>query len=648
MDNQRYKKDIKKLKEWAYAYYVEDDPIATDEEYDKLYHKILNYERLNPNKIDKNSPTQMVGSVVRNGFKKAKHIEKMWSMEDLFTKDEVLQWINRIVKNIGKVVYLCEPKFDGASMNLLYDKGKLISAITRGDGEIGEEVIDNVKTISSIPWYINYQGLIEIRGEVVIPKDDFEKINQKRLKKEGKLFANPRNMASGSLRQLDSSITAKRYLAFYPWGVGKNSLNLPLLSQKMEFIYNLGFLSLPYSTKCEDVDEIERFYRFLISKRDEIPITMDGMVIKVDNIKKEELLGYTVKYPKWMSAYKFPAVEKVTRVNSITLQVGRTGVITPIAEVKAVAINGAIVKRATLHNFDEIERKGLKLGDWVILIRSGDVIPKITKVLTDRRNGKEKSILRPIRCPTCGSKLLDNGTLIKCQNLNCPDRIINSIIHFTKKGCMDIAGVGSKMVELLVKENKIRSILDLYSLKVEDLEKLKGFQRKKAENTINAINNSRKKALKNFINGLGIEHIGKVASKYIALEFGLDFVNATKEQLIKVDGVGQETADSFVEFIRINRDSVLKLLKIINPTVEERVKAKDTLFKDKIVVLTGAMSESRAKIVEKLTALGAKVTTSVSGKTDYLIYGKDVGSKYQKAKELNIKTLAEDDIREYL
>jgi len=572
----------------------------------------------------------------------------MWSMEDIFTLKELEEWIARVEKSVGRCEYFCEPKFDGASMNLLYDKGKLISAITRGNGEIGEEVIDNVKTISSIPWYINYQGLIEIRGEVVIPKDDFEKINQKRLKKEDKLFANPRNMASGSLRQLDSSITAKRYLAFYPWGVGKNSLNLPLLSQKMEFIYNLGFLSLPYSTKCEDVDEIERFYRFLISKRDEIPITMDGMVIKVDNIKKEELLGYTVKYPKWMSAYKFPAVEKVTRVNSITLQVGRTGVITPIAEVEAVAINGAIVKRATLHNFDEIERKGLKLGDWVILIRSGDVIPKITKVLTDRRNGKEKNILRPIQCPTCGSKLLDNGTLIKCQNLNCPDRIINSIIHFTKKGCMDIAGVGSKMVELLVKENKIKNILDLYSLKVEDLEKLKGFQRKKAENTINAINNSRKKALKNFINGLGIEHIGEVASKYIALEFGLDFVNATKEQLIEVDGVGQETADSFVEFIRINRDSVLKLLKIINPTVEERVKAKDTLFKDKIVVLTGAMSESRAKIVEKLTALGAKVTTSVSRKTDYLIYSKDVGSKYQKAKELNIKTLAEDDIREYL
>ena len=645
MTKDTYLDRVELLKKWAYAYYVEDNPLATDEEYDRLYHEVLEYEQSHPEDIALDSPTQRVGGVVRDEFTKAKHIKQMWSMEDIFTTDEVKKWLDRVVKNIGEVEYFCEPKFDGASLNLLYENGKLIRAITRGDGVVGEEVTDNAKTIRSIPLSIDYLELIEIRGEVVIPKDDFEIINQERLKEGKTPFANPRNSASGGLRQLDSSQTAKRRLVFYPWGVGENSLEYSNLSQKMDYIYNLGFLRPPYTKKCKSLEDIESFYQFLISKRDEIPMMMDGMVIKVDDITKAEQLGYTLKYPKSMCAYKFPAIEKVTKVNSITLQVGRTGVITPVAEVEPIDIDGAIVSRATLYNFDEIERKGLMIGDSVILIRSGDVIPKITKVLTDRRTGEEKEIKRPTNCPTCGSELLDEGTLIKCQNMDCPDRVVNSIRYFASKGCMDIDGLGSKIVEILVKENKIHNILDLYKLKSIDLEGLEGFKERRITKLLDAIEATKGAELSRVINAMGIEHIGAVASKSIALEFGLDVIDVTEEQLIAIDGIGSEMASSFVEFMRVNREFVLKLFEIIQPKVESKIEAKDNPFKGKTVVLTGTMSESRAIIKEMLEKLGAKVSSSVSKKTDYLIYGADAGSKYDKAKKLGVKMVSEDEMR---
>ena len=646
MTQQLYQQKIILLKKWAYAYYVDDNPIATDEEYDRLYHEILEYETLNPNEVADDSPTKRVGGVVRNEFSKAKHIKRMWSMEDVFTTEELQEWLDRTIKNIGETPYFCEPKFDGASMNLLYEDGKLVRATTRGDGRVGEEVTDNVRTIRSVPLTIDYMEQIEIRGEVVIRKDDFEAINIERLKERGTSFANPRNAAAGSLRQLDSSITAKRRLAFYPWGLGENSLEQKSLSQKMDFIYKLGFLKPPYSKACTTIEEIEKFYQYLISKRDEIPMMMDGLVVRVDEVYKQEQLGYTVKYPKWMCAYKFPAVEKVTKVNSITLQVGRTGVIVPVAEVEPVNVDGAIISRATLHNFDEIERKGLMVGDSVILIRSGDVIPKITKVLDDRRDGSEEKIVRPISCPTCGSELLDEGTLIKCQNLECPSRVVNSIIHFAKKSCMNIDGLGSKIIEILVKEGKIKDILGLYSLKFEDMEGLEGFKERRINKLLNAIADTKGTSLAKVISALGIEHIGEVASKSIALEFGLELVDVTEDKLIAIDGIGAEMANSFLEFMRVNRESVLKLFDFIEPTVEQKIEAKENPFKDKTVVLTGTMSVGRAVVKEMIEKLGAKVSGSVSKKTDFLIYGENAGSKLTKAEKLGIKTLTEDIMRE--
>ena len=414
----------------------------------------------------------------------------------------------------------------------------------------------------------------------------------------------------------------------------------------MDFIHSLGFLKPPYTKECKTIKEIEEFYQFIISKRDEIPMMMDGLVIKVDKVTLQEDLGYTVKVPKWMCAYKFPAVEKVTKVNAITLQVGRTGVVTPVAEVEPVNIEGAVISRATLHNFDEIERKGLKVGDWVILIRSGDVIPKITKVLEKRRDGTEQSIQRPTLCPTCKQELLDEGTLIKCQNLDCPDRVLNSIIHFAKKGCMNIDGLGSKIVEILVKEEKIKDILGLYHLKFEDLKGLDGFKEKRIQNLLNAIETTKGVDLNKLISAMGIEHIGEVAGKALALEFGLAITDASLEQIVAIDGIGEEMANSLLEFMRVNREFVLKLFEVIEPTVQEKVEAIENPFKDKTVVLTGSMSVSRGIVKEMLENLGAKVSGSVSKKTDFLIYGEDAGSKLTKAQKLEVKTLSESEMRE--
>ena len=648
MTHEEYQEKIQRLKKWAHAYYVEDNPIATDEEYDILYHEVLDYETANPHLAAEDSPTKRVGGVIRDEFSKATHIKRMWSMEDVFDRDEVVEWLERVEKNVGACEYFCEPKFDGASMNLLYEGGKLIRAITRGDGVIGEEVTDNVRTIRSVPLSIDYDGLIEIRGEVVIRKDDFEKINEERLKDGESLFANPRNAAAGSLRQLDSSITAKRRLVFYPWGLGENTLAHRKLSEKMDYIYTLGFLEPPFAQDCQGIDEIEAFYRMLIEKRDQIPMMMDGMVLKVDEVAKQEDLGYTVKVPKWMCAYKFPAVEKVTKINAITLQVGRTGVVTPVAEIEPVNIEGAMVSRATLHNFDEIERKDIHIGDSVIIIRSGDVIPKIIKVLEDRREGSEVAVTRPTECPTCNSELLDEGTLIKCQNLHCPDRVINSIIHFARKGCMNIDGLGGKIVELLVKEEIIKDILDLYFIKYEDLEGMEGFKEKRINNLIDAIQATKGVPLYRLINAMGIEHIGEVASKSLALEFGLGIVDAQLEQIIGIDGIGEEMANSLLEFMRVNHDFVLQLFETIQPTVEVKKEAQENPFKGKTVVLTGTMSVSRGVIKEMLEELGAKVSGSVSKKTDFVVYGEEAGSKLTKAESLGVATLTEDEMRAML
>ncbi|MGJ0363249.1 NAD-dependent DNA ligase LigA [Aliarcobacter cryaerophilus] len=644
MTKEEYSINIEKLISWAKAYYVDDEPIASDEEYDKLARQCLEFENKNPNLINPNSPNRRVGGAILKGFKKANHLSRMWSQEDVFNDKELEDWIKRASKVGDNLEFFCQPKFDGASLNLIYENGILKQAITRGDGEIGEDVTQNAMTIQSIPLEIAEKSLIEIRGEVVIKKSDFEDINIERLKNSESTFANPRNAAAGSLRQLDSSITSKRKLFFNAWGVGQNSLNFEKTSQMMDYIFSLGFVKTPMQTLVKNIDDIKKLYENMIKKRDTFPMLLDGMVIKIDDITTQQDLGFTQKFPRWSCAYKFPAVEKTTKLKDIILQVGRTGVVTPVAIVEPVLIEGANVERATLHNFDEIQRLDLKIGDEIIIIRSGDVIPKITKVLKDRRDGNEKEILKPTICPDCSSELLIEDIMIKCQNLDCPSRVVNSIIYFASKNCLNIDGLGDKIVELLVNEKKIFDILDLYSLKYEDLENLEGFKEKKINNLLNAIENSKNSELYRVLTALGIEHIGEVASKSICSKFGLDLVDVSFEDLISIDGIGEQMANSFLEFFRVNRQFVLKLFDILKPKVTIKEEAKDNPFKNKTVVITGTMSKSRDEIKLFLEDLGAKVSSSVSKKTDFLIYGEDAGSKYDKAIELGIEILTEDEM----
>jgi DNA ligase (NAD+) len=596
-----------------------------------------------------NSPTQRVGDIISEGFTKEPHLSRMWSLEDIFDAQGLEKWLTKTYKLDKNITFYCEPKYDGASLNLIYEDGKLIKGVTRGDGTIGELITQNVKTIQSIPLEIDWIGKIEIRGEVVIFKEEFEKINRSREDAKEALFANPRNAAAGSLRQLDSSITASRNLVFLPYGVGVNDLPQKFMHKKMEYIYELGFRKPPERAVCKDFEEIESIYKQMVHDRDSYPMMLDGMVIKTDEIASQIDMGYTVKVPRWAVAYKFPAVEKITTVKQIVLQVGRTGAVTPVAIVEPTDIDGVVVERATLHNFDEIDRKDIRLGDKVIILRSGDVIPKIVKVLTHERSGDEKQYERPSNCPVCNSELLDEGVLLKCQNLECDARVVNSIMYFASKPCLNIDGLGVKIVEALFVSGLVKSVVDLFDLTLEKLLELEGFKEKKSQNLLDALSHAKGSDYWRFINSLGIEHIGEVASKTLAENFGSSFVHVSKEQLIECDGIGEEMAESVLEFVRVNAETIEKLQSILEPKEPlKREEAKENPFKGKTVVLTGTMSESRGAIKEILEALGAKVSGSVSKKTDFLIYGEDAGSKYDKAESLGVRTLSENEMKEMI
>lgn len=646
MNYTQYLQAIKTLNLWAKHYYILDDPIASDEEYDTLYHQIKEFEAKNPNQIAKDSPTQRVGDNILESFSKSEHIERMWSLEDIFDTQELQEWINRVSKG-ENLLFTIDPKFDGASLNLLYENGKLQKATTRGDGFIGENVTQNAKTIQSIPLSIPYTDRIEIRGECVIAKNDFERLNQERLENGESLFANPRNAAAGSLRQLDSKITAKRKLQFIPWGVGFCTIEENSFFELMQKIRSFGFLTSPFSKLCKNLQEIEESYQNLISKRDSYPIMLDGMVIRIDSIALQKNLGFTIKAPRFACAYKFPAIEKKAKILDITLQVGRTGVVTPVAILEPVMIEGAKVARATLHNFDEIRKKDILINDSVILIRSGDVIPKIIKSLPSLRDGTQKKCEIPTHCPICGSELLIEEKLIKCQNLSCKARLKNSLIHFISKKALNIDGLGKRIIDLLFERGKITKIEDIFSLQYEDLEDLEGFKDKKIHNILNAIKESKGIDLWRFINALGIEHIGEGASKKLANTFGLEFYQKDFEDFITLDGFGEEMANSLVEFCHINQERIKNLLNILTPKTTQTPQSTTNLS-GKTFVITGTLSQKRESYQEILESLGAKVSSSVSKKTDFLLCGEEAGSKLAKAQELGVKILNEKDFWELI
>ncbi|MRJ03014.1 MAG: NAD-dependent DNA ligase LigA [Epsilonproteobacteria bacterium] len=645
-DDTDYRRAVEKLKRWAYAYYVLDNPEVPDEVYDRLYHQVLQWERDHPDRVDPTSPTQRIGGEPAREFKKVRHLTKMWSMEDVFNSVEMEEWLERVFKLAGRrdLLFYLEPKFDGASLNLIYEGGTLKSAATRGDGEVGEDVTQNARTIPSIPLEIGYTGLIEIRGEVVIPIEEFRKLNEERGERGESPFANPRNAAAGSLRQLDPRVTARRKLYFYPWGVGYNTLNYTSLYRLMEWIYTLGFRRPFKRALCKGFREIEELYNLFRKERENLPVMVDGMVVKVDEIPLHDLLGYTVKYPRWMVAYKFPAVEKMTRVLDILPQVGRTGVVTPVALLEPVEIEGVTVERATLHNYREIERKDLRIGDMVIVIRAGDVIPEITKVLKEFRRGDERPVEPPTHCPVCHQPLLDEGILIKCQNLSCPARVVNSIRYFASKEGLDIPGLGEATVQLLYEKGLVRDILDLFSLREEDLLELPGFKEKRARNLIEGIRQVRGRECWRFINALGIEHIGEVASKKLCDRFGISWYRVDPQEFLEIEGFGPEMVNSLKEFIQVNREKIEKLAEIVKPSEPEGGGERESPLKGKVVVLTGKMRLPRSAIKELLERAGARVSSSLSSRTDILFYGEEPGSKLERAKKLGVETLPEREL----
>ncbi|WP_027326918.1 NAD-dependent DNA ligase LigA [Helicobacter pametensis] len=638
-----YKTLIQQLKQMAYAYYVLDDPIATDEEYDTLYHQIKSFEEQNPHLIDPSSPTQRVGDVPLESFEKNSHLQRMWSLDDVFNPQELKEWMDRILRNYPQASFVCSPKFDGASLNLCYEHGTLISATTRGDGQIGELVTQNARTIHSIPLSIPMQEKIEIRGEVIISKKHFESLNAQRAQNGESLFANPRNAAAGSLRQLDSKIVAKRKLNFIPWGFGYNTSSHTSFFALVNEIFGYGFFKPPFIKHCKSIEEIQECYQEILKNRDSYPVMLDGMVIVVDEIPIQNSLGFTIKSPRFACAYKFPAIEKSSTIHSITLQVGRTGVITPVAELEPVEIEGAMISRATLHNFSEIAKKDIRIGDKVIIIRSGDVIPKIIKPLTALRDGSQTPITPPTHCPICENELLIEEKFIKCQNLSCPARIQESLAHFVSKKALNIDGLGEKIIQQLYQEGLVQNLEDIYSLQKEDLLKLEGWKEKKAQNALDGIQATKGVELWRFINALGIEHIGEGASKKLQNAFGLEIFVKNKEDFLTLDGFGEEMAESLSEFSAVNAERIKRLLTIIQPTCKTQSIDNSHWLYGKSVVLTGTMSQDRESIKAHLESLGAKVSSSVSKKTDYVIYGENAGSKLEKARELGVECLSEGE-----
>ena len=562
-----YQLSVDRLKILAHSYYVLDKPIASDEEYDKLYQEVKAYETLHPDEILSYSPTQRVGESTLNTFNKCKHEERMWSLDNLFHYEDLVQWVERIRKKYPMGSFLCSPKYDGVSLNLQYDQGLLVKAITRGDGSVGEDVTLNAKTVQSIPLSIFYKEALEVRGEVLISKKDFETLNKKQLEKGEKVFANPRNASAGSLRQLDPRITKERPLVFIPWGIGsKKNKRFQDLYSTLESLSQVGFISSYHYKKCTTLEEIEEHYQFLLKEREKFPYPLDGMVIMVNDFTKQEKLGYTIKSPRYGVAYKFPPVEKVTKIVNVLHTVGKSGVITPVAELEPIELQGSRISKVTLHNYEEIKRKDYRIGDSIFLIKSGDVIPKVIKPIVERRTGREIPILPPEYCPSCNSKLVLEKSSRKCLNYDCGTKTKERILHYGSKKALNIEGLGRKVVEQLYHYGLVESILDLYDLKEEDLIRLEGWSIKKANNFIEEIEASKLKEFWKVLYGLSINHVGEGASKTLAKEYGWECFNQTSKDLLKLKDLGEETVKSFTEYSQNQKyflDSLRNILEDI-------------------------------------------------------------------------------------
>lgn len=651
--------EIKKLlNEYNYQYYVLDDPTVSDQEYDRLMQELISIENAHPEWLTADSPSQRVGGEVLDGFRKIEHQRMMLSLGNGFNEDDLIAFDERVHEKVKSVEYVCELKIDGLSVSLVYENGHLVYGATRGDGTIGEDITHNVKTIKSIPLSIDYLDDFEVRGEIFMPKKSFNELNEARKKEGVELFANPRNAAAGSVRQLDSSIAAKRKLDAFLYHVPM-ALDMGVQTHKeaLDLIHELGFKINPMTRVCKNIKEVWQFIEEMTAQRDSLPYEIDGIVIKVNDLEKQERLGFTAKVPKWAIAYKFPAQEVVTKLKDIIFTIGRTGQITPNAVLEPVRVAGSTVQRATLHNEDNVKSKDIRVGDYVVIRKAGDVIPEVVRSLAERRDGSEKPFEMITHCPHCGSLLIrkENEAAYYCMNEHCDSKKIEKIIHFASRDAMNIEGLGTKIVEQFYNLGFVLSIEDIYHLQVHEKEimDIEGFGKKSMDNLIDAIERSKKNSLEKLLFGLGIKGIGAKMADILASHFKTmdELLDASEYQLIRIKDVGETIVKSLNQFKSDERNQQLlahlKEIGINMTYLKDTSLITESIFNGKTVCVTGTLEKmTRKEVKEYLKRLGANVTGSVSSKTDYLICGRDAGSKLDKANQLGVKVLSEAEFEQ--
>lgn len=647
-----------------WRYYVLSDPEVADKEYDLLLKELYSLENQYPELTAPDSPTQRVGQTSEEKVETIKHRAKMLSLDNTYSIEEITQWQERIfraLKKQEKIGYFVELKIDGVSCALTYEKGILTKAATRGDGEVGEDITNNVRTIKSIPLKLigtNFPEIIELRGEIYIDKNGFAKLNEQRKIKDENLFANPRNAASGSLKLLNPELVAKRNLKCFIHSFGW--VRTLVFSNQKDFLEKTKQWGLRVNTTnayCKNLDEVIRYCQTWQENRKNLDYEVDGVVIKVNDFMLQEKLGVTLKSPRWAIAYKFPAQQVTTKVKDIVLQVGRTGIITPVADLEPVECAGVIIKRATLHNFDEIKRLDIRINDTVLLERAGEVIPKIIKVILTRRDKSFKKFFLPKRCPICAgeiAKAKDTQVYFYCINPNCPAQLKRSLIHFASKNAMDIEGMGESVIEELVNRKIIKNLSDIYNLTKEILLDLPLFKEKKAINLINAINQSKKRTLTRFLYGLGIKHLGEKAASTLAKIFlHIDKLSTINQETLEtIPEIGPVMAKSVVDFFSVKQvKEMLEKFKNFGLNLQEKnqEKPKDSKFNGKTFVFTGELSSfSRKEARDAVEKLGGKWATTISKNITFVVVGENPGSKIKKAKELNLNTLNEQEFIKFI
>lgn len=662
MENNQYssvEEEITKLREkinyYSQLYYDMDNSPITDFEFDTMMNRLKKLEKEHPELITKDSPTQKVGGHVREDFAKVTHEVPLQSLQDVFSYEELYEFDKRI-KQSGETNYCVETKIDGLSCALKYEKGILVQGATRGDGVVGEDVTENVKKIKSIPHKLKEPLDITVRGEVFIGKKEFETLNEEREVMGETLFANARNAAAGSLRQLNPKITAQRPLDIYIFNVQKiENKTWNSHWEELNYLANIGFNVVPFRKLCHTIDEAIDAIKEIGDNREELTFGIDGAVIKVDDLALREKIGTTFKVPKWAIAYKYPPEQKETIVKDIICQVGRTGAITPMAILEPVKVAGSTISKTTLHNEDFVKEKGLMIGDHVIIQKQGDVIPEVVDVLKEKRTGEEKVFQMPTTCPVCGAPAVreEGESAVRCTGIECPAKALRNIVHFASDEGMDIEGLGYKIVEQLIEKGLISNIADIYDLKLEDIASLKKNGKKFAQNLIDAIEESKNRDLSNLITALGIRHVGKKLAKVLARKYKTldNLMSADVEELASKDDIGEVIAQSIHTFF--NEEQTIDLINRLKSaginTQSLQEESNDTRFEGKTFVLTGALSKySREQASDIIERLGGKTSSSVSKKTSYVLAGEDAGSKLTKAQSLGVTVISEEEFEEMI